>query len=101
MPLVKEQLSRSKYLLNDIRGRKYSYDKALEDFKEYMAHLQLDHLPHDTRKTAVSLMHGAGIPIETIRIIVGHSGKGVTEQVYLRKTPKELVEAINKVEIKR
>ena len=100
LPLVKEQLSRSKYLMNDINGKEYYYDKALTDFKEYMAHLGWEHLPHDTRKTAVSLMHGAGIPIETIRIIVGHSGKGVTEQVYLRKTPKELVEAINKVEIK-
>ena len=53
----------------------------------------------ETRKTAVSLMHGAGIPIETVRIIVGHSGKGVTESVYLFKTPSELVEAINTIKI--
>jgi hypothetical protein len=45
-------------------------------------------------------MHRANIPMETIRIIVGHSGKGVTEQVYLRKHPTELVEAINIMEIK-
>jgi hypothetical protein len=44
-------------------------------------------------------MHRANIPMETIRIIVGHSGKGVTEQVYLFKQPKELVEAINTIEI--
>jgi hypothetical protein len=44
-------------------------------------------------------MHSAGIPMETIRVIVGHSGKGVTEKVYLYKTPFELVEAVNKIEI--
>lgn len=44
-------------------------------------------------------MHDAGIPIETIRIIVGHSGKGVTETTYLYKTPKELVEAVNQIKI--
>lgn len=99
MPIVRDQLKRSDYLMNDINGKEYYYDKALTDFKDYMAHLKWKHLPHDTRKTAVSLMHGADIPMETIRIIVGHAPKGVTEQVYLRKTPKELVDAINKVEI--
>ena len=44
-------------------------------------------------------MHRAEIPIETIRIIVGHSGKGVTENTYPFKTQYELVEAINKVKI--
>lgn len=37
--------------------------------------------------------------METIRIIVGHSGKGVTESVYLSKEPWELLEAINTIEI--
>jgi hypothetical protein len=44
-------------------------------------------------------MHSGGLPMETIRMIVGHSGKGVTEKVYLYKSPKELVEALNSVEI--
>lgn len=45
------------------------------------------------------MMHSAGIPIVVIRVIVGHSGKGVTEKVYLYKTPYELVEVINKIEV--
>ena len=99
LPLVKKQLGKSKNLMRDEKGRKLSYAKALEQFKAVMNVHQWEHLPHDTRKTAVSLMHSAEIPIETIRIIVGHSGKGVTENVYLYKTPYELVEAINKVKI--
>ena len=57
-----------------------------------------NHKLHDTRKTGISLMHSAGIPMETVRIIAGHSGKGITEKVYLYKEPTELVEAINKIE---
>ena len=58
-----------------------------------------NHNIHDTRKTAISIMHSSGIPMETIRKIVGHSGKGVTEQVYLRFQPEDLVKAVNMVKI--
>ena len=64
-----------------------------------MKKLKMEHKIHDTRKTAVSIMHSAGIPMETIRMIVGHSGKGVTETVYLYKEPRELVEIINTIDI--
>lgn len=99
VPLVKRKLGKAKYLMRDEKGRKLSYAKALEQFKMYMMEHKWEHLPHDTRKTGVSLMHSAGIPIETIRVIVGHSGKGVTERVYLYKTPYELVEMINRIKI--
>lgn len=99
LPLVEQRLGKAKYLMRDEKGRKLSYAKALEQFKNFMLQHGWEHLPHDTRKTAVSLMHSAGIPIETIRIIVGHSGKGVTETTYLFKTPYELVEEINKIEV--
>ena len=99
LPFVENLIGKSKFLMRDEKGRKLSYAKALNEFKMYMKQHNWEHLPHDTRKTGVSLMHSAGIPIETVRIIVGHSGKGVTESVYLFKTPYELVEEINKVKI--
>lgn len=99
LPLVNQRLGRSKYLMRDDKGRKMYYTKALKHFKEYMETKSWNHLPHDTRKTAVSLMHSSGIPMEVVRIIIGHSGKGVTEQVYLYKSPHELVEAINMINI--
>jgi intergrase/recombinase len=64
-----------------------------------MEELGMKHKIHDARKTAVSLMHNSGIPMETVRIIVGHSGKGITESVYLFIEPSELVKSINKIEI--
>lgn len=99
MPLVEEQLGRAKWLMRNTHGNKLTYQTALRHFDALMDKYGWEHKPHDTRKTAVSLMHGAGIPMETVRIIVGHSGKGVTEQVYLYKTPQELVEAINTIKI--
>lgn len=99
LPLVKEQLGRSKQLMRNSHGNKLTYQTALRHFDSLMEKYGWEHKPHDTRKTATSLMHGAGIPMETVRIIIGHSGKGVTEQVYLYKTPKELVEAINTIKI--
>ena len=99
LPLIKNQLGNSKYLMNDDKNHKLTYTIALKQFKEFMTKHKFAHLPHDTRKTAVSLMHSAGIPMETVRIIVGHSAKGVTEQVYLFRTPEELVEAVNTIKI--
>ena len=99
LPLIKKQLGDSKYLMHDKRGRKMTYWTALNHFDLLMAELKWEHKPHDARKTGVSIMHKFGIPMETIRVIVGHSGKGVTETVYLHHTPEELVNAINKIEI--
>lgn len=100
LPLIEKRLEHSKYIMGDENGHKITYARALSNFKVLMGKLHLEeHNPHDTRKTAVSIMHTAGIPMETIRVIVGHSGKGVTEKVYLFKTPEELVEAINTVKI--
>lgn len=88
-----------RYLVANDEGRKLTYSMFKFRFDKVMKDLGFDHKIHDTRKTAVSVMHSAGIPMETVRIIVGHSAKGITEQVYLFKTPKELVEAVNMVKI--
>lgn len=93
-PFVTELLSNKNTLSGGV-----VYNTMRVNLTAFWSSLGMNHKIHDTRKTGVSLMHKAKIPMETIRIIVGHSGKGVTEQVYLFKTPKELVEAINTIEI--
>lgn len=99
VPFVKNQMGNGKYLINSKTGKSMPYNTTRLLYADYFKSFGMNHKIHDTRKTAVSLMHSAGIPMETIRIIVGHSGKGITEQVYLYKTPKELVEVINTVKI--
>lgn len=99
MPFIKQKTENSRYIVHMKRGTPIEYQGAKQRFERIMKKFGMEHKLHDTRKTAVSLMHSAGIPIETIRKMVGHTTEGVTETVYLYKTPAELVEAINKIEV--
>lgn len=98
-PFIENQLGDNYWLVQSNRGSAMSYKNLFDKFKRLFKQYGMEHAIHDTRKTAVSLMHTSGIPMESIRIIVGHSGKGVTESVYLYKSPKELVDIINTMEI--
>jgi integrase len=97
-PLIEQNMS-GKYLAISNHGDVYSYSGFQKQFIVVMERLGMSHKIHDTRKTAVSIMHSSGIPMETVRMIVGHSGKGVTESVYLYKSPQELVDTINTIKI--
>ena len=99
MPLVYEQLGDNKWIIQARPGGKRHYNVLLNQNIKFIKELGLDHKFHDTRKTAISIMHTAGIPIETVRIIVGHVGDNVTEKIYLHKNPEELVKVINQIEI--
>lgn len=98
-PFIEASLKEGNYIINSNHGGALTYSGIKAKFEKVMERFNWSHTLHDTRKTGVSIMHSANIPMETIRIIVGHSGKGVTEQVYLSKEPWELVEAINTIEI--
>lgn len=97
-PLIEQNLQNN-YLVYSNRGGAFTYSGIKPRFKKLMDELGMSHKIHDTRKTAVSIMHSAGIPMETVRMIVGHSAKGITEAVYLYKEPQELVDAINTINI--
>lgn len=99
LPFIKEQLGGNTWLMQSNRGVAMSYRNASNHFKKVFKELGIDHTIHDTRKTCVSWLHSNGVPMETIRIIVGHSGKGVTEKVYLYKDKQELIDIVNNVEI--
>ena len=99
LPLLMEQLGENKWVIQARHGGQRHYNVLLNQNIKFMNQHGLDHKFHDTRKTAISLMHTAGIPIETVKIIVGHVGDNVTEKVYLYKNPEELVKVINKIEI--
>lgn len=101
LPLVKKQLGDNRWLVQNTRGNPIPYANLSIRFNKYMEELGMEHRFHDTRKTAVSLMHSAGIPMETIKIIVGHAGYDVTERVYLYKNIPELVKTINRIKIEK
>ena len=66
-------------------------------WKAVMDILDMDHRPHDTRHTCISLLTEAGVDQRIIRKIVGHKGQGVTETVYTHLELPVKLEAINKI----
>lgn len=98
VPFIEQNLENN-YLVASKRGGSFTYAGIKIRFNKLMEKLEMKHKIHDTRKTSVSIMHSSGIPMETVRMIVGHSAKGITEAVYLYKEPQELVDAINTIEI--
>lgn len=100
IPIVKDLLGDNEWLVRSKNPKRpSSYTNVTRHYKEFFDANGITHKSHDCRKTAVSIMHASGIQMEVIRIIIGHSGKGVTESVYLRKTPAQLVEEVNKIVI--
>ena len=99
LPLVKTQIGDNKWFVQNTRGNSTHYTNLGTEMHNYLEKFNMNHNFHDTRKTAVSLMHSSGIPMETIKIIVGHAGVDVTERVYLYKNKRELIDAINTIKI--
>lgn len=98
-PIVKERIEKYGFLAPSAKGTPTPYVTFNQRLAKLMKKLNWEHKSHDTRKTAISIMHRYEIPMEVIRIIVGHSGKGVTEKVYIYKNERELVDYINRVKI--
>lgn len=101
LPLVKTQLGYNNWFVQTRLGNAFNYSNLVPQLNIYMEKLGMSHKFHDARKTAISLMHSAGIPMETIKIIVGHAGADVTEKVYLFKNKHELVKVINTMKISK
>ncbi|MBR5824178.1 MAG: tyrosine-type recombinase/integrase, partial [Paludibacteraceae bacterium] len=71
-------------------------------FKHYwrakMQELGIERGLHEARHTCVSNLYKVGVAPEIIRKQVGHSGKSVTESVYLHIGVEQLLEAVNKLD---
>lgn len=79
-------------------GQAHTYRTFSYIWEKRMKELGIDHSLHETRHTTVSNLYAVGIQQEVIRRIVGHSGKGVTEDVYLHLQLPQLLEAVDKLE---
>ena len=87
------------YLLHTPAGKGFVYDSYYEPYwKSLMENLGLDHKPHDTRHTCISLLAEAHVDQTMIKKIVGHSGAmSLTERIYTHLDTKALLEAINQI----
>ena len=86
------------YLLSTPDGEHFEYRNYYDSYwKPMMEQMNINHRPHDTRHTCVSLLAEAGVDERLVKKIVGHKGQGVTQTVYTHFDIDALVEAINKI----
>ncbi len=97
LPLIESKLNQ-KYLILSTKGKKLSYKNYNENiFKPLMKQLGMNHLPHDCRHTAATLLDNADANRTVVKKILGHKSSDVTERVYTHKTFAQLVETIDKI----
>lgn len=100
VPII-EARSHQPWLLKPKRGTgQLQYEAFRINFRILMDKLNWSHIIHDARKTFVSYMVENGVPIETVKTIVGHAQEGVTASIYLRHRIEHLVTEINKMSLK-
>ena len=92
-PLIKKRQNIKKYLFSTERGKPITYSNFL---KTYWSPLT-DHYCHDTRHTFISRMVELEAHPIYLRLIVGHSLKGVTEKVYTHVATSSLYNEVRKL----
>ena len=74
-----------------------TYEVMKYKYKTWRKKTGFGHSLHDTRHTCISLLTETGTDERIIRSIVGHSGSGVTEQVYTHISIEEKRAALNQI----
>lgn len=91
-------LNNCEYLLSTPDGDHFEYRNYYDSYwKPLIEQMGMEHRPHDTRHTCVSLLAEAGVDERLVKKIVGHKGQGVTQQVYTHFEIEALLNAINKI----
>lgn len=89
----------SEYLLTTPDGKPFGYRNYYDSYwKPFLKELNMEHRPHDTRHTCVSMLAMKEVSQTLIKMIVGHSGAmTLTEKVYTHIEISKLIEAIDKI----
>ena len=101
VPLIEHCYDKNnEYLFNDPNGQQgthLTYDKYRLRFKKVMDKLIMNHRPHDTRHTFISLAKEHNVNDYVLKLIVGHAINDVTEKTYTHRTLEQLIEEIKKI----
>ena len=90
--------SKCEYLLCTPDGGHFIYRNYYDSYWSSLVEvLNIDHTPHCTRHTCISMLTVAGVDDKVIKKIVGHKGQSATEVVYTHFEIEELIDAINKI----
>lgn len=97
LPLIKNRMSDSKYLILNSKRGKMSYATYLNNRWNPLIRetFKMDHAPHNCRHTFSTLMDNAGANQLARRKIMGHASKDLTDRVYTHKNIEELIKAVD------
>ncbi len=96
IPLIEDILSDGReYLVINEDGSPMNYNQFIYKFKRAMKIYGMEHTPHDTRHTFVTLLSNADANKVSIERLTGHASKGVTDTVYTHKDIEQLKKAID------
>ena len=85
------------YLLHN-SGNPWQYRNFYDSYwTPTMNQLNMEHRPHDTRHTCVSMLTAKGVDERIVKKIVGHAGNSVTQIVYTHVEIQQLLKEINKL----
>ena len=93
IPIIERNIG-DKYLFTSPRGKKYIYANEGIALNRYLKKLGIDKTCHELRHTFVSQCQRLGIDNVTLKRIIGHSTKDITEH-YTHKTDDDLLKAID------
>ena len=98
LPLIERYMGNGEYLFN-VDRKPVLYSRYLKEFNKLINEYQLDptHKPHDTRVQFVSELKAKNVDEYLIKRLVGHSIADITENVYTRRSIKQLREAVEKI----
>ena len=95
LPLIAKRKAEGYDFLISDNGKPLNYNAYYNNYwKPIMSKLNLDHRPHDCRHTCATLLDDAGANKISIKRILGHAVKSVTEK-YTHKSVEELKKAID------
>lgn len=98
LPLIEKRFNKDrKYLIHDISGvsNKSRYDYYKRDWDIVIKQIKMKHNPHDSRHTFATLMDNAGANKISIKRIMGHASKDITDKIYTHKDVEQLIKAID------
>lgn len=91
----------SDYLFNDEGGQRgtfLTYGKYSRRFSKVMNRLNMNHKPHDTRHSFITMAKAADVNEYILKLIVGHAVEDITEKIYTHRRIEDLHREIQKIE---
>lgn len=98
--LISASKLHSDYLFNDKNGQQgthMTYDKYRGRWKKVMLRFNMEHRPHDTRHTFITLCKEHNMDEYMLKLIVGHAINDITEKTYTHRNISQLTREIEKI----